>query len=522
MKICNHCQAENADELLICAACGAALEEAEAEPAETTVEMETAEFDTEAPAEEELPAEEGEAAEEGEEAAEEGEPAGEQPKKKKTGLIVGLIIAAVLIVGLVVGKILYDRNQAEMKGNAHHINAYGYDSHSIHYTDNGDGTFAYDIMNKNAEPVSLAQSDVDALLDQEVASCGGLTLTNRDLMYYYEEQYYSFTQTYAAYMSFLMDPSKGLDEQLGMEEGKTWQQFFLNAAIDTFHQFAAISAYAESHDFPITDAMREQAETLRSSIEEMAEVYEIGTGEQYLQATFGPGATLDSYLNYCLLGDHVNKYISSLQASKIFTDEELEAYYDENAQMLQEQYGLQKIDKNVVSVRHILIQPEIAEGETEPSAEAWTAAETEAQRIYDEWLAGEASETTFAELAVAYTQDAGSQSKGGQYNGVYPGQMVPEFNDWCFADGRQSGDHGIVKTDYGYHMMYFCSEGSYIYWQMAVESMLFDQWLGDEIANMQAAYPLTVDAGKIVLLDLAAPTIPAPEAEAETAETVTE
>ena len=37
----------------------------------------------------------------------------------------------------------------------------------------------------------------------------------------------------------------------------------------------------------------------------------------------------------------------------------------------------------------------------------------------------------------------------------YPGQMVETFNDWCFADGRQPGDYGIVKTDYGYHLMYF-------------------------------------------------------------------
>ena len=33
--------------------------------------------------------------------------------------------------------------------------------------------------------------------------------------------------------------------------------------------------------------------------------------------------------------------------------------------------------------------------------------------------------------------------------------MVPEFNDWCFDEKREPGHSGIVKTDYGYHLMYF-------------------------------------------------------------------
>ena len=57
----------------------------------------------------------------------------------------------------------------------------------------------------------------------------------------------------------------------------------------------------------------------------------------------------------------------------------------------------------------------------------------------------------------------------------YPGQMVETFNDWCFADGRQPGDYGIVKTDYGYHIMFFVGAGDEIYWfQTAKEDYLSD------------------------------------------------
>ena len=33
--------------------------------------------------------------------------------------------------------------------------------------------------------------------------------------------------------------------------------------------------------------------------------------------------------------------------------------------------------------------------------------------------------------------------------------MVKEFNDWCFDAAREPGDTGLVKTQYGYHVMYF-------------------------------------------------------------------
>ena len=33
--------------------------------------------------------------------------------------------------------------------------------------------------------------------------------------------------------------------------------------------------------------------------------------------------------------------------------------------------------------------------------------------------------------------------------------MVDAFDKWCFDEARQPGDHGIVKTSYGYHIMYF-------------------------------------------------------------------
>lgn len=111
-----------------------------------------------------------------------------------------------------------------------------------------------------------------------------------------------------------------------------------------------------------------------------------------------------------------------------------------------------------VDVRHILIFPEGATSSTVTSKEwpqeAWDYAEKKAQEILDEYLAGEQTEAAFGELAKANSAD-GNASKGGLYEDVTYGYMVEAFNDWCFDESREPGHTGIVKTEYGYHVMYF-------------------------------------------------------------------
>lgn len=55
----------------------------------------------------------------------------------------------------------------------------------------------------------------------------------------------------------------------------------------------------------------------------------------------------------------------------------------------------------------------------------------------------------FDEMAKQYSDDPGSKDKGGVYDYFPQGQMVKEFNNFCFEG--HTGDKNIIKTDYGYH-----------------------------------------------------------------------
>ena len=103
-------------------------------------------------------------------------------------------------------------------------------------------------------------------------------------------------------------------------------------------------------------------------------------------------------------------------------------------------------------MRHILIQAE------DPSnTDSMAAAKVRAEDLYAQWQA-DPTEDNFINMAGTHTEDPGSQGTGGLYEDIYPGQMVTNFNDWCFDEARQPGDHGIVETEYGYHIMYFVGD----------------------------------------------------------------
>ena len=161
----------------------------------------------------------------------------------------------------------------------------------------------------------------------------------------------------------------------------------------------------------------------------------------------------------------------------------------------------------LANVRHILVKPEggsydSTTGATTYSDEEKAAAKQAAEELYAQWKAGEATEDSFAALANEFTHDGNDADgngipDGGLYTDVYVGQMVPEFEEWCFDASRQIGDTGLVKTTYGWHVMFFV--GSKPAWKSYAENDLMTERLNAISDEINAKYPMTVDYSKILL-----------------------
>lgn len=154
-------------------------------------------------------------------------------------------------------------------------------------------------------------------------------------------------------------------------------------------------------------------------------------------------------------------------------------------------------------VRHILIKAELDEDATKPTDEAMDAAKAKAQEILDEYNAGDKTAESFGALAEQYSEDTGSNTNGGLYEGITPStSFLPAFIDWTFADGRQPGDTGLVENDqegqYGWHVMYL--QDHTLTWKYTAENALKSDALSTWTEELEGTYPVTTNDANLALL----------------------
>lgn len=169
-------------------------------------------------------------------------------------------------------------------------------------------------------------------------------------------------------------------------------------------------------------------------------------------------------------------------------------YIDEDAKYI---YIVLKTSKASVeenetyTVRHILVAPESGSNSSSSTSEKaeytdeqWAAAKKKADSILAKFNKTDKSEYEFAKLAEQYSTDSASTSSGsndsfgGLYESVTLGQMVPDFEKWSIDDSRKYGDTGIVKSDYGYHIMFFINDCP------EYQSKIIAQIKSDRLSNM--------------------------------------
>lgn len=126
--------------------------------------------------------------------------------------------------------------------------------------------------------------------------------------------------------------------------------------------------------------------------------------------------------------------------------------------------------EQTVSVRHILLSTQDTSSGEALSDEEIAEKKATADDVLKKFNESDKSEDSFAALAYEYTEDTGSSSTGGLYEHIYPGQMVTEFNDWCFDEIRKAGDVEMVETDYGYHIIYFVENDNADYYDATIRS----------------------------------------------------
>lgn len=163
----------------------------------------------------------------------------------------------------------------------------------------------------------------------------------------------------------------------------------------------------------------------------------------------------------------IDKYISEIHKGIQVPEEDIKNIYERNKD---------NIDK--VTVKHILISTADQNNNPLP-AEKQEEAKKKADEILGKVKAGE----DFGALAKQYSQDPGSKDNGGGYT-FGRGEMVKEFEDWSFK--AKTGDVGIVKTSYGYHIMKFEGRTSYDTARTIIREALANEIVGKQMQEWLA------------------------------------
>jgi parvulin-like peptidyl-prolyl isomerase len=147
---------------------------------------------------------------------------------------------------------------------------------------------------------------------------------------------------------------------------------------------------------------------------------------------------------------------------------------------------VEKTDMNykVVSYHQILIET------TSDNEDILAAAEAEAMDILNEFQNADAEKKTengFLSLISQYSQASSSASSyNGSYTNARHGAISNEFDQWLFDKERQAGDVAVLKSEQGYHVVYFSGHGDTYYNYKITEKMRsidFNAWVNGILEN---------------------------------------
>lgn len=362
------------------------------------------------------------------------------------------------------------------------------------------------------EPVEPYESEVDFTgddttiaekIDTVVSTVNGKTLTNRMLQYYFNLEVSNFVNANYSYLSQLgFDYTRPLNEQKCYDADMSWEAYFVVKALTTWQQYESVRALAESEGFKLSAEKLAEIAAIEKTMEEYAAEAGKATVDEWLQETVLADITKEDYLAYTELLAICTEYVSQKTGNEP-TLQEMEAYYNEHTEYF-DGYNITMNSGPIVDVRHILLQPEgTVDSDTSAcTQEAWEACLKEAEELLQQWKDSGATEEKFAELANANSADGGSNTTGGLYQGITAEtQFVEPFLLWSIDENRKVGDTGIVKTNYGYHIMYF-SAGQEL-WQYYAKAWIVED---REIALLEKAveaYPSDVVTDQICIREFA-------------------
>lgn len=289
-----------------------------------------------------------------------------------------------------------------------------------------------------------------------VATFGDHTLTSVGFSYFYWASYMSFLNYYGSEAGNMLDLYTPLDQQMYTED-LTWQDYFIENALMAFRQFCTLNDLAEADGFALSETAQNALKNGQEDLMKAAQGLGFESVEDYLKANYGEGASYETFIDYKHDDFVVQEYTAKLQSLFEFTDQEVEDYYDKNAETY-EQNGVMKEDVKMAQVRCLMVLPE------EQTDEDYAVIDDAFDEMLADWENWEDhSEQGFMSFGEKWSEKGFAQD---YLDAVAPGTLDFSFMDeWLFDEPRSLGDTRTYYKESGDYLFFYVGQREDIFWR---------------------------------------------------------
>ncbi|MGI5970473.1 MAG: peptidylprolyl isomerase [Oscillospiraceae bacterium] len=311
------------------------------------------------------------------------------------------------------------------------------------------------------------------LKEATAVEVGSEKFSAADFNYYFNSFAAQYKQNYGEYLSYL---GVNTDDFLNQpyDSTQTWGDLIRGFAIEQIEEIGILAAEAEKEGYKLSDEEAAKIDEYFAQLDSYASNMGMDV-DDYYEKQFGNGVTQEVYRRNVIRSTLADSFRKYKQDSFTYTDDQLEAYYNENRKTV-----------DVADYRYFFVSG-IA-GKDEDEDKAMEDALNDAKEFVDRLGKGE----KFSDLCVEYAMDISRERYEEDENESLKREATYEstleaFRDWVFDDARRPGDVTYVEGDpsqsyTGYFVVEFISRERAEYNTVDYRSILSAVTVDDEDA----------------------------------------
>jgi len=311
--------------------------------------------------------------------------------------------------------------------------------------------------------------------------------------YFYKDAYNTFYQNYSSYISYILDTTKALDEQVyDQDTGETWADYFTDEGLKNASQVYAIYDEAIKKGYTLT---ADDQSSIDSTIA-TSKSYATSSGyslDAFLAAQYGNGCNEKTYRSYLELTTVAQSYAKQIYNGFTYTQDDLKTEYAANPNTYD------GVDFRVFPVTASLFattdttsdsasdasssaasssaasssaasssaasssaDTSAADAEVAAKEEAMASSMAEAAKGDEQAFIDQAYQNASSDTKDSYKDDAYSLKSDIRYSSA-TSSYNQDLADWLFDSSRQNGDTTYIAGNDGYFVAFYVGRETHDY-----------------------------------------------------------